>query len=140
MRLQPSAASLSCVFFASYIVLMRVARGKHKSGSFNFFSTLFAAIGALIYALITNQPLMPHTTQAWICLLVLGLICHGIGQGVTAYAMGRVPAGIASVVMIFNVPITTVGAAFILQQMPMLMQILGGILVILALILMRPKS
>jgi drug/metabolite transporter (DMT)-like permease len=72
-------------------------------------------------------------------LLLLGLGCHALGQGLSAYAVGTLGASITSIVLVYGVLVTVAGGWIVFNEVPGLLQAIGGALVLAAVMICRPR-
>ncbi len=61
-------------------------------------------------SVLLGEDLWPHSAWLGRMLLALGLGVHAFGQGLSAYAMGTLGASVTSIVLVYGVAITVVGA------------------------------
>jgi drug/metabolite transporter (DMT)-like permease len=132
-------AMCAACFFAAYILYVRHARTTIGAGAFNFYMSLYCALFSLGFAYILGEEIWPKTPATWGYLLALGVFIQAIGQGLTSFALGKIPAGVGSIAMTFNAPISALASAYIFAEYLAPLQIIGGLMVIIALILVRPK-
>jgi drug/metabolite transporter (DMT)-like permease len=93
-----------------------------------------AVLSSTIFLFLINLALgislaVPHR-QTWAALLGLGLISQLGGYFALTYALGHLPATLASVSLLSQIPLTALLAAFLLAEPLSGAQIFGGILVI----------
>ena len=78
-----------------------VARATQGATRIMFWSTLTGAPILLLAALGLHEQLLPTTMLGWGACMGLGLM-HVAGQGSIAWALGRLPAAVASVVVLIQ--------------------------------------
>lgn len=89
----------TAIWYAAYFLAVRRARGGHGTASIMFWSSLtgVALLGIAMVAL--GEDVLPDTAAGWGACLGLALV-HVTGQGAIAWALGRLPAATASLVVL----------------------------------------
>jgi drug/metabolite transporter (DMT)-like permease len=96
-----------------------------------------AAPALLALALVEHSSLLPAMPQGWLALLALGVVSQVVGQGLTAVALGRLPVGPASVVLLLQPVLTALLAWPLVGEAPTLPQAAGAAAVLAAVGLAR---
>jgi drug/metabolite transporter (DMT)-like permease len=125
--------------YAAFILGTRKARLAGGTGIVSFVSCLACGVGCLILALLLGERLLPHSANAWLMAILLGVGCHATGQGLSAYAVGTLGASLVSIVLVYGVAVTVFSGWLVFGEVPTLLQLAGGALVLAAVILCRPK-
>lgn len=125
--------------YAAFILGTRAARLHGGTGVVSLASAAAAAIFCLVFALALGEDIWPKTGFQWSMLLLLGLGCHALGQGLSAYAVGTLGASVTSIVLVYGVLVTVAGGWFVFDETPGMLQIVGGALVLTAVAICRPK-
>ena len=89
----------TCVWYAFYFLAVRSARTTRSTMSIMFWSSAAGVVCMAGFMLALGEKIMPTTLVGWGACLGLGLV-HVIGQGAIAWALGRLPAATASVVVL----------------------------------------
>ena len=121
---------VAAVGYAGYLLIVRSLGSRVSVGAVMFWAGLASALLTLVLCLITREPLLPQTWQAWAILVALGVLVQVGGQGLIAYGVGRLPIVVSTVLLwtqplaaavlswiMFEErlgPIALVGAAFVL--------------------------
>jgi drug/metabolite transporter (DMT)-like permease len=96
------ALSVATAFwYALYFLAISAARRTQGATRIMFWSTLTGAPILLIAALGLGEPLLATTWVGWASCIGLGVM-HVAGQGSIAWALGRLPAATASVVVLIQ--------------------------------------
>jgi drug/metabolite transporter (DMT)-like permease len=98
--------------------------------SFSAISGVVASITLLAFCLFIGAPLRGFSAGSWACLVALALVTQVVGHLCVAYSMGKVPASVASVVLLAQAPITVVLAVPFLHERITAAQVFGGVLVL----------
>lgn len=123
--------ALTAVFYAGYFLSVKVARDAGASTArLMAWSTTITAIALLPVALLSPQPLLPPTTEAWMVMIGLALVTQIAGQGLIAYAFAHLPASLSSVSLLIQ-PVVATFVAWLLFHEPVgLAQFAGGAVVL----------
>jgi drug/metabolite transporter (DMT)-like permease len=107
------ALSLTTAFwYALYFLTISEARKTESTNRLMFWSSATGAPLLLITALALHEQILPTTTAGLAACIGLGLVHIG-GQGSIAWAMGRLPTSLASVVVLVQ-PVVATYAGFLL--------------------------
>jgi drug/metabolite transporter (DMT)-like permease len=130
---------LAAVAYAGFILGTRKARLTAGTGVVSLISCITCAAFCLIFALVLGERIWPHSAKAWLMLVLLGVGCHALGQGLSAYAVGTLGASVTSIVLVYGVAVTVAGGWLFFSETPGLLQFAGGVLVLTAVVLCRPR-
>lgn len=133
-------AILAAVGYAGFILALRRARLTAGAGLVSLVSSAVCALACLAAALAMGETIWPATLWQWSMVAALGIFCHALGQGLSAYALGSLGASVTSVVLIYSVLVTTLGGWLVFGETLGLMQAAGGTLVLAAVLLCRPPA
>ena len=123
-------SALTAFWYASYILSVHWARRGASAPLVMVWSSAIAAVITLVVALAFGERLLPDTLAGWLPLLVLGIVVHAGGQGGIAFGLGRVPAALASLIILVQ-PVVAAAAGWILfGEALVASQILGAGLVL----------
>jgi len=103
-------------------------------------STAITAGCLFVIAILFETNFMPRSANGWITLLTLALVSQVLGQGLLAFALGRLPATFSSLVIFLE----AVGAAalgwLVLSEKLGPVQMFGGALILLGIWVARPRA
>lgn len=91
----------AAVWYAAYLLIVHKARGEQGALRIMLWTSLIGAPVMLAIALALGERIAPLTFSGWMACLGLGLV-HAVSQGAIAWALGRVPAATASVVILIQ--------------------------------------
>jgi len=135
----------AAVCYASYMLATRLLRrgGEHAASALGggMASVIICVVGAalcLVWALATGEVIMPRSPQGLMAVIGLGLVAHAAGQGLTTFALGRLPAGLISIVLLLQIVVGATLAAFLFGEIPSLMVMVGGLMVVAGVVVARP--
>ena len=92
-------ALTTAVWYALYFLAISAARRSVGATRVMFWSGVASAPLLLAAALALGEDIFPITNGGWAALVALGVM-HVAGQGSIAWALGRLPAATASVVVL----------------------------------------
>ena len=102
----------TAVWYGLYFLAVRGARQDHGAGRVMLWSSLVGAPLLLMTALALKEPILPASALGWSAAAGLGLV-HVAGQGSIAWALGRLPASRASLVVLVQ-PVAAAALAYVL--------------------------
>ncbi|WP_428029513.1 DMT family transporter [Ancylobacter sp.] len=136
---------LAALFYASYMLVTRVVRRAGRGEALplggGMVSLIASATGAVVclgWAVATGEVLIPRSLQGLLAVIGLGLIAHATGQGLATFALGRLPAGLISLVLLLQIVVGVSLAALMFGEIPSLTVFLGGLLVVAGVATARP--
>jgi drug/metabolite transporter (DMT)-like permease len=95
-------SAITAVWYAAYILAIRAARRGASTARVMLWSTAVAAPVALAVTLGFGEAVFPATLAGWLPLIALGCLVHAGGQGGVAFGLGRVPAGLAALIILIQ--------------------------------------
>lgn len=98
---------MTAVWYALYFLVIQKARQTRGAAQVMFWSSLTAAPLLLIAAGALGERLTPLTAGGWAAVAGLGVM-HVTGQGSIAWALGRLPASVTSVVVLVQPVVATI--------------------------------
>ena len=131
--------------YAAYMLSVRfVRRGGTDEPALGGGMVSLLANGAgivvcLSWAIATGEALIPASLQGLLAVAALGILGQAAGQGLATFALGRLPAGLISVVQLLQIVVGVSLAALLFGEIPSLIVILGGLLVVAGVLTARPR-
>ncbi|MBP7705396.1 MAG: DMT family transporter [Caulobacter sp.] len=117
----------TAVWYALYFIAMRSARQGAGASRAMFWSTLVSAPILLAVAFAFGERIIPGSGAGWAACVGLAVV-HVAGQGSIAWALGRLPASIASVVVLAQPVVAAVAGWILFSEALTPLQIAGGVL------------
>ncbi len=117
-------------FFGSYVLSVRSVRRRMSAARVMLGSGCVTAALLLAITIAFGEPVLPDRAQGWIALLALAWISHAGGQGLLAYALGHVPAGLSALVILVEPIAAAVLGWLVLAESIGPWQALGGAIVL----------
>lgn len=140
-RLRGDAEALATsVFFGLYIVAIGKARLFSGAARITFWSTAVTAACLFVAALLSGDRMLPQAPSGWLVLAGLAFVSQAAGQGLLAYALGKLPVAFSSLVVFLEAVAAAALGWLILTESLGLLQWLGGALVLFGIWLARPAS
>jgi drug/metabolite transporter (DMT)-like permease len=124
-------ALTSSTFYAAYLLNTERVRRYMDTLTFMWLSSAAASLFLLAYVLATGQQLTGFSANTCLALIALGLISHAGGWLAINYALGHLPASLASVTLLSQPVITALVAVPLLGEGLSLYQVGGGVLVLI---------
>lgn len=138
---------MGAAFYASFMLFVRfLRRGSVDAptgmggGMVALLSSFTGMVICLIWAIVSGETLLPQSMQGLLAVVGLGLVAHAGGQGLTTFALGRLPAGLISMVQLLQILFGVTLAALLFGEIPSLTIIFGGALLIAGVLTARPRS
>ena len=132
-------ALCAAVSYATYLLVIKRVRAKLDGPSATLWSAIVSAIALAAAAMFRGETLLPRSALGWTIVVLLGVVSHAMGQGLTSVAIGRVPVGVVALVILAQPPFSALIAWAVLGEMMSPLQILGGAVILGAALLARPK-
>ncbi|WP_151639116.1 DMT family transporter [Noviherbaspirillum aerium] len=120
----------SGMFYGAYLLAVSRMRAEFSTTAVMAWSSLGSFLVLLPVTLLMGEPLLPHTLHGWLVLLALALISHVAGQGLIAYALAKLPAGLSSVTLLIQPVIAAALGWYLLQERLDAAEIVGGLIVL----------
>ncbi|MCJ8142136.1 DMT family transporter [Ancylobacter sp. A5.8] len=143
-------AAAAC--YAGFMLFVRVLRrGDSRApsglgtsglggGMVALLSSASGMVICLIWAIAAGETLLPQSVQGLLAVVGLGIVAHVGGQGLTTFALGRLPAGLISVVQLLQIVFGVGLAALLFGEIPTPAILFGGALLIAGVLTVRPRS
>ena len=131
--------------YAAYMLSVRfVRRGGTDEPALGGGMVSLIANGAgivvcLSWALATGEAIVPASLQGLLAVAALGILGQAAGQGLATFALGRLPAGLISVVQLLQIVVGVSLAALLFGEIPPPVVILGGVLVVAGVLAAKPR-
>jgi drug/metabolite transporter (DMT)-like permease len=130
---------ITSMFFGAYFLAVRAAGRRLPPGRITFQSTVVTALALLLVALGLDTSLIPASPGGMAALAALALVSHAGGQGLLAFALGRLPAAFSSLVIFVEAVFAPVLAWFVFREGIGVSQLFGGALILAGIAVARPR-
>lgn len=128
---------VTAVFYGGYIIVVGRLRARFSTAIIMCWSSIVTSAFLLPVALLYDGPMLTVTLYGWAVLLGLGLVSHAGGQSLIAYALAHLPAAFSSLSLLVQPVAAAVLAWIILGESIGVWQVLGGAIVLTAIVLAR---
>jgi drug/metabolite transporter (DMT)-like permease len=98
-------------------------------------SSAVSALLLLAWCWLSGARLLPGDGRAWLSLGALALVSHCFGQGLIAWCLGRLPAYVVALVLLWQPVCATLLSVAVLGQGLSEIQLLGTVVVVAGLAL-----
>lgn len=132
-------ALTTAVWYALYFLAISAARRNVGATRVMFWSGVASAPLLLAAALVLGEDIFPITKGGWAALVALGVM-HVAGQGSIAWALGRLPAATASVVVLVQPVVAAVLGWLLFAEALGPLQALGGAIALGGVVLAQTAS
>ena len=132
-------ALLAAAAYASYLLFIKQVRAGLDGATATLLSAAVSAVALVIAAWLHGETMIPSSTLGWTIVVLLGVVSHAFGQGLTSVAIGRAPVGLVAVVILVQPAVTAVLAWLVLGEAMTTLQLVGGGIILAAVGLARPR-
>jgi len=105
-------AVLAAVFYGAYLLAVKHLRRTFATPTIMAYSSMVSCPSFALIALALGDAMVPSTTQGWLAIVGLALVCHVGGQTLITYGFGHLPASFSSVSLLWQ-PVVAAGAAWL---------------------------
>jgi len=120
-------ASTAAIFYASYMLSTQRGRQHIDPLRYTWLAGVASTIAMLFINLLLRNALTGYDAQTWLIFLATAIISQTIGYISISYALGHLPARVVSPTLIGQPIMTAILAIPLLNEIPNLTQIFGGL-------------
>ncbi|MEC9367336.1 MAG: DMT family transporter [Pseudomonadota bacterium] len=131
---------ITACFFGSYFLAVSLARRSFTSAEVMFYPAVITTILLFIVAVGFEDQLLPQSLAGLAALGALAMVSQIGGQGLTAYALGHLPAVFSSLVLFIEALAAATLAWLLFGEPVSQWQLWGGILILAGIYLGRPVA
>ncbi len=124
--------------YAAYLLIIKRLREKLDAPTATLWSAAVSAVALTVAALLHGEVMIPSTALGWAIVVLLGVVSHAIGQGLTSLAIGRTPVAIVALVLLAQPPFSALIAWGVLGEAMTGVQMIGGAIILIAVLMSRP--
>ena len=103
-------ALLSAVFFSGYLLTVEQLRSRLSATTVILGTSMIGAVVTGAIALWFEPHLLPVSARGWSAVIALGLLSQTLGQGLVAYSLNKVSAGVVSISFLLEPVMATLTA------------------------------
>jgi drug/metabolite transporter (DMT)-like permease len=128
------------ILYAAYILITRFGRQNLDSLSYVWLTGASAAFWIWIIITVFRQPLLGYSAQTWLVFISATIVVQILGYLCLSFALGKLPASIVSPTLNLQPVITMVLAIPLLREIPTLIQVGGGLLILFGVYLINQSN
>jgi len=125
------------LFYAGYFLVTQRGRADFHPITYIWIIGLSASIGLALINLSLGNSFTGYTSQTWSIFWTTALVSQVIGYLAVSYALGHLPASVVAPTMIGQPIMTTLFAIPLLGEIPLPMQIIGGLTALVGIFLVN---
>jgi drug/metabolite transporter (DMT)-like permease len=125
--------------YATYLLIIKRVRLSLDGPTATLWSAAVSAVALALAAWLKGEVLIPHSLVGWTTVILLGVVSHALGQGLTSVAIGRLPVGVVALVILAQPPFSALIALKVLGETMTPPQIVGGAMILIATAAARPR-
>ena len=133
-------ALVAATAYASYLLIIKLLRAELDAPTATLWSAAVSAVALTIAALLHRETMIPSTLLGWTIVVLLGVVSHALGQGLTSVAVGRAKVGLIALVILAQPPFSALFAWGVLGEAMTALQMTGGAIILSAVLLSRPAT
>lgn len=131
---------ITACFFGAYFLAVSLARRRFTSAEVMFYPAVITTLLLLAVATLFEHQLLPQTLGGLAALAALAFVSQIGGQGLTAYALGHLPAVFSSLVLFIEALAAALLAWLLFGEALSQWQVWGGLLILAGIYLGRPAG
>lgn len=129
-------SAATALWYGFYMLAVNAARRFVTAATVMLWSTLSGMPVMLAVAFAMGETIMPASSSGWFACIGLGVV-HVVGQGAIAWALGRLRATLASVVILVQPVVAAVAGAWLFDERLAALQIASGALALTGVVIAR---
>ncbi len=123
-------AFAGAMFVAGYVLIGRVLRAQMDVLPYTFIVYGASAVTLFLFALVFDTPFGPYPALSWLYFTALALVPTIFGHSVLNWALKYVKAAVVSISILGEPVGASILAYFIFGQVPTLLQVTAGVMII----------
>ncbi|MCW5731761.1 MAG: DMT family transporter [Alphaproteobacteria bacterium] len=128
---------VTACFFGAYMLAIAGLRARLPTAFVMFWSSLVTCLGLLAASLIAGERLWPSSWAGLWVLVALAVVSQAAGQGLLAFALGHLPAGLSSLVVLLEPVAAALLGWLLLGEMLGPWEGLGAMVILAGIVLAR---
>jgi drug/metabolite transporter (DMT)-like permease len=128
-------AIVAAIFYAGYILTVKRLRRTRSAMHVMAVSGIFSTTILFLVSALHHEKLLPATTNGWLVVILLALVSHVAGQGLIAYGLAHISAGVSSVMLMWQPVVAAVLAWIMLGEALTLARACGGCVIIVGILI-----
>jgi len=127
----------SGISYAAYILITQQARKKISSLKYSWMVSSIGMLVLFVFGSAAGVLKQALSLQAYLAIFSMSLSSQVIGWFLVNDALGKLPAPVVSVALVGQPIVVTILGVFILREIPSVLQIIGGIICLIGIILVQ---
>jgi len=128
---------VTAVFLGSYLMAVERLRHEFSTATIMLWTSIGTAAVLLPVALASGDAMIAQSAYGWVTLFALGWISHAAGQGLIAFALAHLPAGLAALGLLTEPVAAALLALFVLAEPITPWQTVGGAVILWGIFIAR---
>jgi drug/metabolite transporter (DMT)-like permease len=126
--------------YAAYLLVIKRLRRALDGPTATLWSAAVSALALVAAAWLHGEKMVPTSALGWTIVVLLGVVTHAMGQGLTSVAIGRAPVGLVALVILAQPPFSALIAWLVLGEAMTPLQFAGGAIILAAVLLAGPPT
>ena len=135
-----SLALCSSITYSCYLLMIKQLRVRLDAVAATLWTAAVSGVVLAAAAWLHGEKMIPSSAFGWMIVALLAFGVHALGQGLTSVAMGRAPVAVIALVILAQPPFTALAAWTVLGEGMMRLQIVGGAIILAAVLLSGPLT
>lgn len=132
-------AFMTSIFYATFLLIVYQVRKRVSSVQVMYYSAYGSLIVLLLASLVIEGVSYPSSWRELWPLIGLAIFSQILGQGGLSYILGKIPAMVASVLVLMQPVISALYAYFLFREYLSIQEIIGIIIVIIGIFFAKNK-
>ena len=135
-----SFALCSSIAYSCYLLMIKQLRVSIDAVAATLRTAAVSGVVLAAAAWLHGEKMIPSSAFGWMIAALLGVCVHALGQGLTSVAMGRAPVAVIALVILAQPPFSALAAWTVLGEGMAPLQMVGGAIILAAVLLSRPLT
>ena len=133
-------ALCSSITYSCYLLMIKQLRFRLDAVAATLWTAAVSGVVLAAAAWLHGEKMIPSSAFGWMIAALLGVGVHALGQGLTSVAMGRAPVAVIALVILAQPPFSALAAWTVLGEGMAPLQMVGGAIILAAVLLSRPLT
>ena len=133
-------ALCSSITYSCYLLMIKQLRVRLDAVAATLWTAAVSGVVLAAAAWLHGEKMIPSSAFGWMIAALLGVGVHALGQGLTSVAMGRAPVAVIALVILAQPPFSALAAWTVLGEGMMPLQMVGGAIILAAVLLSGPLT
>jgi drug/metabolite transporter (DMT)-like permease len=133
-------ALCSSITYSCYLLMIKQLRFRLDAVAATLWTAAVSGVVLAAAAWLHGEKMIPSSAFGWMIAALLGVGVHALGQGLTSVAMGRAPVAVIALVILAQPPFSALAAWTVLGEGMAPLQMVGGAIILVAVLLSGPLT